>query len=74
MPDTPQATGLPRFPWPVPPVTWDDLNNTINNITNTTGEVLNGHGAPSAAPSGNAAVYTDVDTNILYQWNGSAWV
>lgn len=38
------------------------------------GLVLNGHGAPVDAPGSTAAIYTDIDTSTLYQWNGSAWV
>lgn len=35
--------------------------------------VLSGHGAPTVAPSTDAAIYIDVDTGNQYLYYGGAW-
>lgn len=38
------------------------------------GGVSSGHGVPTSTPASSAALYYDLDTGILYQWTGAAWV
>lgn len=36
-------------------------------------QVSKGHGAPAGSPSSSTALYYDLDTGVLWQWDGSAW-
>ncbi len=38
------------------------------------GGVTCGNGVPVAAPTGSCGLYYDKLTNIIYQWDGAAWV